>query len=494
MIKLAAMERERFIPDLDRINWPNHVTSEQLTKMARLCLVKNTRVVVADEIETEGLVIRGAVEQKFRTPEHPQWQMAHGYASIGQAVRQVDDSLGIWCRESGMESSVVNSVNKRHLYSLIHDPGGLELLDMVVLEKSSDPKVSLPEALGLVAGARRYYQLYEALTKVGVKPKELDERFYPPIAGGAGGARPLLHRDREKPIPKEGEYKVVEEIIPGVVLIDEQGSYHVFWGGSHYYVQDGIQGVLNNHDRVIENLQGTMIAIKNETVEFLEIAGEIPQAMRFSARLSMISAGLRNTSLQTPQTRRQLLGELGQLRDEIGQVRNELKRRGKDEITIALSVSEPKVAGEKAREAAKDFLERATEAATKLEGAIKREERILQKRNKWEGVIEDSFRILGNYLLGLEERGKPTPRWLQSMTLQIALSRKNILSDLQAISGQPYKRRMEQPEIKRLGQLPDAVAQGDFLMTKRILREAILMLERVVKEKAERERNKDFPG
>lgn len=482
------MEREQFIPDLRKINWPDHVTSEQLTRMARLCSVKRTRLVVADEIEAEGLVIRGAVEQKFRTEEHPQWQMAHGYASIGQDVRQVDDSLRIWCSERGRELTAGSSVKQRHLYSLLHDPRGLELLEMLVLEKSGNPEVSLPEAVGLTAGARRYCQLYESLIEAGVKPKELDERFYPPIAGGA---RELLHR--REPIPRDGEYTVVEEIVKDGVVIDERGNYHVFWGRSHYYFQD-LQAVLYNHDRVIEKLQGTLITIQNDTQRILEIEGEIPQVTRFAGRLSLISAGLRNVSLQTPQSHRRLLGELGQLQDEIGQVRDEFKKRGKEKITVALSGVEPAVAGQKTQEAAKDFLERATEAANKLEGAVKREERILQKRDKWEGVIEDSFRILGKYLLGLEERGQPTPRWLQSMTLQIALSQKNIFSDLQAIAGQPYKRRMEQPEIKRLSELPDAVAQGDFLMTRRILREAILMLERVVKEKAERERNKDFPG
>lgn len=477
------MEREQFIPDLRKINWPDHITSEQLTRMARLCLVNPTRLVVANEIEVEGLVLQGGIEQRFGSQDH-RMPMINAYARAGQEIRWADDGLRVWRKELGRGNlTPISTPRQRNFLLLLNDPKGLELVEKLVLEKGDNVELSLSEIAGFTAGALRYRQLYDALISAGVKPKELDERFYPSVAGGA---RPLLHR--HEPIPKEGEYKVVEEIIPGVVLIDEQGSYHVFWGGSHYYVQDGIQGVLNNHDRVIENLQGTMIAIKNETVEFLEIAGEIPQAMRFSARLSMISAGLRNTSLQTPQTRRQLLGELGQLRDEIGQVRNELKRRGKDEITIALSVSEPKVAGEKAREAAKDFLERASEAAAKLEGALKREERIIRKRDGWEKIIEDSFKILVIYLYQLQKREKPKQKWLNAMVTQITASENNLLQKLQGITGQPYKNRMLQREIERLAELPGVVEKGDFLLTKRILKEAILKLKRVIDEKDERER------
>lgn len=477
---MAAMEREQLIPDLDRINWPDHVTSEQLTRMVKLCSVKNTRVVVADEIEAEGLVIRGAVEQKFRTEEHPQWQMAHGHASIGQYVRQVDDSLGIWCRERGRENfTPVNTVKQRHLYSLIHDPRGLELLEMLVLEKSSDPEVSLPKAVGLTAGARRYCQLYGVLIEAGVKPKELEERFYPPIAGGA---EPLMHR--RKDIPKEGTYTIVEEIIKDGVLVDELGDYHVLWDKSHSYFQD-IHGVLRQHERVIEKYQGILISVGDRV---LEIEGEIPQVARFASRLSMISAGFRSDSFQTPQTRRKLLGELGALKDEIGQVRNELKKQGKDKIVIALSTTKPKVAGEKTQEAAGDFLARASDAADKLEGVLKRKEKVEQKRAEWEGKIGNSLGVLAAYLLKLEEGKSLTHGFSRSIIQQINESPKNILADLQSITGQPYKRRMEHSAIRNLSQIPEAVRRGDLLRTKKILEEAISKLNAVVEEKAVRER------
>lgn len=480
------MEREQFIPDLRRINWPDHVTSEQLTRMVGLCSVKNTRVVVADQVEAEGLVIRGAVEQKFGTPEHPQWQMAQGYANIGQDIRQVDDSLGIWCRERGRENfTPVNTVKQRHLYSLLQDPRGLKLLDMLVLEKGGNPEISLPEAVGLTAGARRYRQLYGALIEVGVKPKELDERFYPPIAGGA---RQLLHR-RES-IPRLGEYTVVEEIIKDGVLVDDKGNYHVFWGKSHGYFQD-IQDVLYQHDRVIEKLQGTMVVIGSGLGRFLEIEGEVGQAARFAQRLSLISAGLRNVSFLTTEAREIILGQLGQLQDEIGQVRNELKRKGLLAVEIALSTTKPEKAGLKTQEAAETFLQRASDAAAKLEGTIKREEMIIRKRDEWEKTIVDVFNILGTYYIELQRRSEAKTlkrSWLGTMVSQISSGDDNIFDALQGIKGQPYKRRMEQPEIKKLGQIPAAVEAGNLLLTKRILEEAFLILERVAKEKAERER------
>lgn len=480
------MEREQFIPDLRKINWPDHVAPEQLTRMVILCSGKNTRVVVADEIEAEGLVMRGAVEQKFGTPEHPQWQMAQGYASIGQDVRQVDDSLGIWCRERGRENfTPVNTVKQRHLHSLIQDPRGLKLLDMLVLEKGGNPEISLSEAVGLTAGARRYRQLYESLIEVGVKPKELDERFYPPIAGGA---RQLLHR--REPIPRDGEYTVVEEIVKDGVLIDEKGYYHVFWGKSHGYFQD-IQDVLYQHDRVIEKLQGTMVRIGDNLGQFLKIEGEVAQAARFAERLSLISAGLRNASLLTTEARESILGQLGQLSDEIGQVRNELKRKGLLAVEIALSTTKPEKAGRKTQEAAGIFLQRASDAAAKLEGAIKREEMIVRKRDEWEQTIVDSFDVLGIYYIELQKRSEAKSLrrdWLGTMISQISSGRNNIFDALQGIKGEPYKRRMEQPEIKKLGQIPAAVEAGNLLLTKRILEEAFLILERVVKEKAERER------
>ncbi len=473
------MEREQFIPDLRKINWPNHVTSEQLTIMVGLCSVKNTRVVVADEIEVEGLVMRGAVEQKFGTEEHPQWQMANGYANIGQDIRQVDDSLGIWCSERGRKLTAFNTIKQRHLHSLIQDPRGLKLLDMLVLEKGGNPEISLLEAVGLTAGARRYRQLYGALIEVGVKPKELDERFYPPIAGGA---EPLMHR--RKDIPKEGTYTIVEEVVKDGILIDEDGDYHVFWDKSHNYFQD-IHGVLRQHERVIEKYQGILISVGDRV---LEIEGEIPQVAHFASRLSMISAGFRSDSFQTPQTRRKLLGELGVLKDEIGQVRDELKKQGKDKITIALSTTKPKVAGEKTQEAVGDFLGRASDAADKLEGVFKRKEKVEQKRAEWEGKIGNSLGVLAAYLLELEEGKSFTYGFSRSIIQQISESPKSILADLQSITGQPYKRRMEHSALRNLSQIPEAVRRGDLLRTKKVLEEAISKLKVVIDEKTERER------
>ncbi|MBI2196685.1 hypothetical protein HYU45_03700 [Candidatus Daviesbacteria bacterium] len=477
------MENEPSVIRPNKINWPDHVTPQHLLRMVELCNLKNTRVVVADEIETEGLVLRGAIEQRFGSQDY-QLPMVNAYARIGQEIRHADDGLRVWQRELGRGNFIpINTTRQRYLRLLLNDPKGFEFLKRSILEKSDNGELSLSEIEGFAAGARRYCQFYEVLIAAGVKPKELEERrFYPQIAGGA---RPLLHRRED--IPKEGEYTVVEEIVKDGILVDERGYYHVFWGKSHYYFQD-FQAVLYNHDRVIENLQGTLITVQNDVHRVLEIEGEIPQVIRFAHRLSFISAGLRNVSLHSPQTRRQLLGELSQLKDEIGQVRNELKKQGRDKILAALASAKPEAARQQVQQSARDFLERASDAAAKLEGAVQREEILLRKRNRWEERIEDSFRILGNYLWQLEERKHPTPRWLNSLSLQTAAGPKNILADLQGIPGQPYKGRMEQPEIRRLAEIPDVIARNDFLSAKRILNEAILMLSRVVKEKAERER------
>ncbi|MDP3998256.1 MAG: hypothetical protein Q8P89_01400 [bacterium] len=470
------MEKESVPSGLERINWPDHVTSEQLVRMVSLCQLKNTRVVVADEIEAEGLVLRGAIEQRFGSQDY-QLPMVGAYARIGREVRWADDGLKVWRQD--LERGYLTPIpsKQRYLLALLKDPRGFELLEKLVLERSDGAELSLSEVVGFTAGVSRYCRLYEALIAAGVKPKESEERFYPPIAGGA---RPLLHR--RKDIPKE--YTVAEEIVKNTVLVDEEGDYHVLWDKSHYYFHD-LQAVLYNHDRVIENYQGILITIGERV---LEIEGEIPQAARLANRLSMISAGFRDAGSQTPETRQKLWGELGELRDEIGQVRNELKRQGKDKIIIASSTTQPEVAGKKTREAAGDFLDRAVDAAAKLEGALERKEKVVQKREEWERKIVRSYSILGVYLSELETRKVLTLRFLQSMSLQIASGQKNISVDLQGIPGQPYKQRMETPEIKNLGQIPEAVQKGDFLLTKRILREAIKMLKPVVDEKAARER------
>lgn len=290
---------------------------------------------------------------------------------------------------------------------------------------------------------------------------------------------------RRKDIPKEGTYTIVEEIVKGGVLVDEEGDYHVFWDKSHSYFQD-IYGVLRQHERVIEKYQGILISVGDRV---LEIEGEIPQVARFASRLSIISAGFRDNAFQTPQTRRKLLGELGALKDEIGQVRDELKKQGKDKIMIALSTTKPKVAGEKTQEAAGDFLGRAADAADKLRGVVKRKERVEEKRVEWEGKIEDSFGVLSTYLLKLEEGQSLTRRgFRRSIIQQISESPDSILADLQSITGQPYKRRIAHAAIRNLRQIPEAVRRGDLLCTKKILIEAIAKLKAVADEKAVRER------
>lgn len=481
------MEREPVPSALERINWPDHTTPEQLAGMVELCKLKDTRVVVADEIEMEGLVLRGAIKQRFGSQDQ-RLPMVNAYARVGQEIRWADDSLRVWRKELGRGNFIpLNTPRQRHLLLLLKDPKGFELLERLLLEKSDNGELSLSEIEGFAAGARRYCQLYDALISAGVRPKELEERFYPPIAGGA--RRPLLHR--RKPIPEENAYRVVEEIVPGTVLIDENGDYHVFWDKSHCYFQD-IQDVLCQHDRVIEKLRGTMIELGDDLGRFLEIEGEVAQAARLTQRLFLLSAGLDNASFLTPRARENVLGQLGQLKDEVGGVRDKLKKKGLLAISIALSTSEPKKAGRKTQEAAGIFLQRASDATTKLEGAIKREERIIQKRDEWEKTIVDSYNILAIYCDKLKKKIKDktlTPRWLGTIVSQVATGENNIFDTLQSITGQPYKNRVEQPEIKKLkSSLPETVGQNNFSGAIKILEKAIIVLERVVKEKAKRER------
>lgn len=306
-----------------------------------------------------------------------------------------------------------------------------------------------------------------------------------PEFSGQGIPPPAEKRFRRKEIPR---FNVLEPICHGVEVVQlETGEtkYHVTWekeaGPAHVFFST-VQQVLNNHERVIERFLGTQIPLAAD--KLLHLEGEGQRMTDLSRRLTNL-AGRYLMPLRSEDSGA-LKKEIGDIAFTIGRVTNEYKRRAQASLESALATPQRPGQVDRVLEANMAVLKRNEESLLIVQGTLARFRRVSRKRDTWEGTIERSFRELASALLALEKEGL-TEYQKEQIARQISGRGYGSWLRLNGINGPEYARRIQTPQVQNLARFGDFLRGGEERRAKRVLREAIFKLERVVQEKRTRE-------
>lgn len=297
-------------------------------------------------------------------------------------------------------------------------------------------------------------------------------------------------KSRREEIPR---FSVIGGIWSGVEVVKmetgkETGKrkYHVVWKKddrpTHNFFGT-IQEVLNQHERVIERYLGTVIPL--EADQLLKIEGESQRMATLSSALSTLGSRYLGPLGLTDSEK--LKNEVTQIRSAIGRVSNEYKKQAQEKLGSALVSPQRDKQVDHVLEANLAILERNQECLSIVQGTLTRSRRVSQKREEWEGTIERSFKELAENLDKLKELNK-NERGL--MAWHISGKGHGVFVRLQGIPGPEYWKRIQTSPIQNLAHFGDFLREGNDQRARRILREAILKLERVVTEKQERQKTK----
>lgn len=307
-----------------------------------------------------------------------------------------------------------------------------------------------------------------------------------PELSGSGIPPPTERKSRIKEAP---QFNFLERICRGVEVVEMEGGerkYHVIWERDDLPVHtwhNTLQQVLNQHERVMERYLGTEIPLA--AGKLLRIAGENQKMGELGTRLSNLS-GRYLVPLRPPEPS-VLKEEIFAIQAKLGQVTNEFKQKAKENLSLAMISPERTRQANGVLEANLAILERNRECLLIVQGTLARFRIVSYRRDVWEQTIENSFQELAQALDSLG-RGNLTPKTKEQMARHISGARYGIFVRLNGIVGPEYWARIQTRGIQNLARFGDFLRQGNDQRAQRILQQAILKLERVVKEKQEREK------
>jgi len=317
-----------------------------------------------------------------------------------------------------------------------------------------------------------------------------------PVSPEVRGNFPLLSEGKEKP-----SFQIIEKISRNirVVEIGGQRKYQVIWkrgtegvegaslekeGAACYF--DTAQQVIHQHERVLENYLGIQIPLAAGKI--LEIPGETQKMAKISQELSSLFGQF--AIPLAPQASEQLKERVAKIKGEIGAASNEYKQKAQADLSRAFLSPEERERTQAVLGANLAILERTKECVGIVEGTNERLRIITRKRNEWEETIANAFYEMAKIVKDFENGVySGHPRKIEQLARHISgESEWSLIGKLNLISGPEYWQRIQTGEIQRLKKVGDLFRKGRNEDALKILREAILKLERVVKEKEAREK------
>lgn len=298
-----------------------------------------------------------------------------------------------------------------------------------------------------------------------------------------GGPTPDKKRRKEVP-----QFTLIERICHGVEVVQMgtgERKYHVVWEKddtpTHTFFSH-LQAVLNQHERVIESNLGTQIPLAAK--KLLHIPGETQRMAELSYRLSTL--GARYLVPLKAQSTLTLKREIDEVSGDLGQVRNKYSKDAKLHLKSALLAPEESHQVDEVLKANLAILDRNKKCLGIVQGTLGRFRTVSQKREEWEAEIEKNFYHLAQRLEELQSG--PSERQKKQMINEILGKRAGILARLNGISDPDYYQRIHSRSVQNLARFGEFLGEGNEKRAKRILRQAILKLKRVISDRQERKK------
>lgn len=300
------------------------------------------------------------------------------------------------------------------------------------------------------------------------------------LGGSPVDQRPITPKDALslEPIDRICNGVDVVEVKPG------ERKYRVTWERGKDKVCslfDNVRQVLNQHERVVEKYLGRDIPLLAGQLN-LRIEGEAQKMGRLAIRLSSLGGQhLTPLGIRDPAG---LTKEIGAISGEIGDVTNEHKLSAKHKISSAVTSPKKDTVVDNLLQANISILERNKQALEITQGTLERFRAVSKRREDWEGLITKCFYRMAKRLVELGE--KPDAGKRKQIGNEISGEEEGILARLNRISGPEYWQRIQSRDVQNLAGFRDLLRQGEDKKAERVLRDAILKLERVVIERKER--------
>jgi len=249
---------------------------------------------------------------------------------------------------------------------------------------------------------------------------------------------------------------------------------------------DSIEQIIHQHERVIEGYLGTEIKLGAEKV--LTIPGEAQKMEEISHDLfSLIGKYVAPLAL-TPKSSSELKSAAIGIRKKIGVTKNEYKLKASHELEQAILSDDKTKNIQLVFDSNINILQRTEQILGLIEGTTNRLQTCNYHRDQWESTISEIFINLAGVLNSLRSGGYSTAGERETLARRISGKDKStVIGRLNEISGPEYWQRIQSPEVKRIAKLGELFRAGNIEGTERILEEAIVKLERVVKDKQDRD-------
>jgi len=309
-----------------------------------------------------------------------------------------------------------------------------------------------------------------------------------------------------QPRPQDVQPQFVEVIDRyGKVGISEDDTWRVGWkvrDRTVWHKHQDIWRVFRQNERVIQRFLG--IPLNAEEVQeskndpdinaslpnlndTLFILGEAQKAQELSRDITTIMS----LSVNRRTTAQKVTGELSRLRGKISpNVRNELKVLARQKLSEASSSTNIADIQLTSLEAFDAMLLRTREGMNIVSSLLVRGAYILN----WVDNQENTIEVLRNAVLSalLEiRRAQESGRSVSNASVESWQNRfggqTDVLGRTFKIRGNPYAQLVNRPEIRRLGNLQNAMEQHDINLIQRRLESAYPVLDQVLKDRKDRE-------
>lgn len=249
---------------------------------------------------------------------------------------------------------------------------------------------------------------------------------------------------------------------------------------------DTAEKVIHQHERVLERYLGTAIPLAANKV--LEISGETQKMAKISQDLASLA---REAIIPfTPTSSLDLKARVTAIRDEIGGVTNEYKLKAQAKLA-GVGLEDERKRTQAALGANMAILERASECLGIVGGTASRLRIVTRVKNEWEETMAKTFYEIAEILNGLKRGEYAGLQKREQLVRHISGgSEFSLAGKLDQISGPEYWERIQSADVRGLWQVGGLLREGDDRKAKAFLEKAILKLERVAKERKERERKK----
>lgn len=293
-------------------------------------------------------------------------------------------------------------------------------------------------------------------------------------------------RHRRKEIP---QFEVVKPICHGVEVVKMstgERKYHVTWeretGPAHMFLPTA-QKVLDTCENVIKRYLGRRIPLNAE--KLLEISGETQKMTQIYQGLLVLAQ--RHLVPLTPETSEDLKNGAQELSEKLGQVTNKHKLVAKRSLQSSTTSPEKKKQEDEILRATIAILDRNRECVEIVRGTLSRFWIVSFWREQQEGVIIRSHQEIARALFRLEQIPLSSDE-KEQIAREISGKGWGTWQRLSSLNGPEYTRRASQ--VKNLAGFGDILRKGEEKKAKRVLENALGRLERVLIERAAREKTR----